>query len=108
MRCVCPVCNQPGDYPERYAHKWHRCVAGCQAAGTRLWLVPEGVALLAPPRAEPSEPARFELRSLALGIAAAVVLGLPFVADPGSGAWLASLGAAGLGATLLAAAASRR
>jgi len=107
VRCVCPVCNQPGDYPERYAHKWHRCVAGCQAAGTRLWLVPDGVARLSPPGVDESSPARFEPRSLALGAAAALLLGLPFVADPGSGTWLGALLAGGVGAGVLAALARR-
>ncbi|RMG16742.1 MAG: hypothetical protein D6731_05445 [Planctomycetota bacterium] len=43
MRCRCPVCNQTADYPERYAGKWHKCVAGCAPyPGTRLVIVPGG------------------------------------------------------------------
>ncbi|MFC1706774.1 hypothetical protein ACFL59_08130 [Planctomycetota bacterium] len=43
MRVKCPVCNQHAEYKPQYAHKWHKCTAGCQAGtGTRMILIPDG------------------------------------------------------------------
>lgn len=43
ITCTCPVCGQTGEYADRYAGKWHRCIAGCaRYPGTRMIVVAGG------------------------------------------------------------------
>lgn len=94
MRSTCPVCNQTADYPDRYANKWHRCQAGCQVAGTRLLLVPDGVARLQETAA--GRGLQLDQQVVLSGIALVLVVALPFLVEPLGPAWYASLGVAGL------------
>lgn len=96
MISTCPVCNQTADYPEHYAYKWHRCLAGCVAAGTRLFVIPDGVSEA---EGEGGVPAR--ARWLAVLPALAVLL--PFLTEAGSVSWVLALLLAGLGAAIAAA-----
>ena len=82
MRCTCPVCRATVEYPERYAHRWHRCRGGCAPAlGTRLLIVPDAVG-----RTEDevrgrrhADARRLRRRGLGLACAAALLVPAPVV-----------------------------
>lgn len=107
MRCTCPVCGGDAQYPERYAHKWHKCRAGCAPyPGTRLILVPGGVGV---PEQQIEATWRRALRrgrrqrwaAAACGLA---LLTAPLLVGPLGFSWLAGLALGLLGAFVAGAA----
>lgn len=104
IQCTCPVCNQTGEYPQRYAHKWHRCKLGCRAIRTRMVIVPGGTGVLEEEVAEDWKEViqrgkRVRWIAAAVG---ALLVPLPFLATALGLPWVVALGLAGVGAGVTA------